>query len=181
MNGNTERAQCALSRVCIPKKRKRKAVKRIKQIDKTSKRVIKKKSSHPVPKVVIDHICATRTQRVNSHYGDFILCIMCLLLSLFLRFSILWMIELSYTIQLRVFLCFFVTVYVYQWNSLIPFNCVFLFFWECVCVCVFFVWVCVCVWYQQKNSLIPFNCVFLFFLSVCVCVSDINRRTLLYH
>ena len=41
MNGNTERAQCALSRVCIPKKTKRKAVK-IKKIYKISKRVIKK-------------------------------------------------------------------------------------------------------------------------------------------
>ena len=53
MNGNTERAQCALSRVCIPKKRIRKAMKRIKQIYKISKRVIKK-SCHLVPKVVID-------------------------------------------------------------------------------------------------------------------------------
>ena len=42
MNGNTERAQCALSQVCIPKKRKRKAVKRIKQSYTISKRVIKK-------------------------------------------------------------------------------------------------------------------------------------------
>ena len=54
MNGNTERAQCALSRVCIPKKRKRKAMKRIKQIYKISKRVITKKSCHLVPKVLID-------------------------------------------------------------------------------------------------------------------------------
>ena len=58
MNGNTERAHCALSRVCILKKRKRKAVKRIKQIYKTSKRVIKKKgkekSCHLILKVVID-------------------------------------------------------------------------------------------------------------------------------
>ena len=43
MDGNTERAQCALSRVCIPKKRKRKALKRIKQIFKLSKRVKRKK------------------------------------------------------------------------------------------------------------------------------------------
>ena len=48
VNGNTERTQCALSRVCIPKKRKRKAVKRTKQIYKISKRVIKKKSCHLV-------------------------------------------------------------------------------------------------------------------------------------
>ena len=41
MNGNTERAQCALSRVCIPKKRKRKAVKRIKQIYKISQSLVK--------------------------------------------------------------------------------------------------------------------------------------------
>ena len=44
MNGCTEKAQCALSRVCIPKKRKRKAVKRIKEIYKISKKVIKKKN-----------------------------------------------------------------------------------------------------------------------------------------
>ena len=49
MNGNTERAQCALSRVCILKKRKRKAVKRIKQIYKTSKRVIKKRKRKIMP------------------------------------------------------------------------------------------------------------------------------------
>ena len=55
MNGNTEWAQCAPSRVCIPKKRKRKAVKRIKQVYKISKQVIrKKKSCHLVRKVVID-------------------------------------------------------------------------------------------------------------------------------
>ena len=54
MNGNTERAQCALSQVCIPKKRKRKVMKRIKQIYKISKRVRKKKSCHLVSKVVID-------------------------------------------------------------------------------------------------------------------------------
>ena len=42
-----------LSRVCIGKKRKRKAAKRIKQTYKISKRVIKK-SCHLVPKVVID-------------------------------------------------------------------------------------------------------------------------------
>ena len=54
MNGNTDWAQCTLSQVCISKKRKRKAVQRIKQIYKTSKRVIKKKSCHLVPKVVID-------------------------------------------------------------------------------------------------------------------------------
>ena len=54
MNGNTERAQFALSRVCIPKKRKRKAIKRTKQIYKISKRVMKKNSCHLVPKVVID-------------------------------------------------------------------------------------------------------------------------------
>ena len=42
MNGCTEKAQRALSRVCIPKKRKRKAVKRIKEIYKISKKVIKK-------------------------------------------------------------------------------------------------------------------------------------------
>ena len=50
MNGNTERAQCALSRVGIPEKRKRKATKRIKQIYKISKRVIKKKSCHLAPR-----------------------------------------------------------------------------------------------------------------------------------
>ena len=44
----TQWAQCAISRVCIPKKRKR-----IKQISKISKRVIKK-LCHLVPKVVID-------------------------------------------------------------------------------------------------------------------------------
>ena len=56
MNVNTERAQCALSRVCIRKKRmrKRKVMKRIKQIYKLSKRVLKRKSCHVVPKVVID-------------------------------------------------------------------------------------------------------------------------------
>ena len=42
MTGNTERAQCALSRVCIPKKRRRKAMKRIKQIYKISKKGNKK-------------------------------------------------------------------------------------------------------------------------------------------
>ena len=55
MNGNTEQAQCTLSRVCIPKERKRRAVKRIKQMYRISKKVIKKKKScHLVPKVVID-------------------------------------------------------------------------------------------------------------------------------
>ena len=54
MNGNTERVQCALSRVCILRKRKRKAMKRIKQKKKISKNVNKKKSCRLVPKVVID-------------------------------------------------------------------------------------------------------------------------------
>ena len=53
MNGNTERAQCALSRVCTPKKRKRKAAKRIKQIYNISKKAIKKFMPSG-PKVVID-------------------------------------------------------------------------------------------------------------------------------
>ena len=48
MNGNAEWAQCALSQVCIPKKRKRKAVKRLKQIYKISKRVKKKKKKKTV-------------------------------------------------------------------------------------------------------------------------------------
>ena len=37
MNGNTERAQCALSRVCIPYEKEKKAMKRIKKIYKISK------------------------------------------------------------------------------------------------------------------------------------------------
>ena len=48
---------CPLSQVCIHKKRKRKAVKRLKQIYKTSKRgkkKKKKKTCHLVPNVVID-------------------------------------------------------------------------------------------------------------------------------
>ena len=53
MNENTELAQCALSGVCIHKKRKIKAVKRIKQIYEISKRIIRK-ACHLVPKVVID-------------------------------------------------------------------------------------------------------------------------------
>ena len=43
MNGNTERAQCALSRVSSLRKRKRKTMKRIKQFIKYPKKVIKKK------------------------------------------------------------------------------------------------------------------------------------------
>ena len=45
---------CPFSSLHPRGKEKRKAMKRIKQIYKISKRVIKKKSCHPVPKVVID-------------------------------------------------------------------------------------------------------------------------------
>ena len=38
MNGNTERAQCALSLVCIPEGMESKAVKRIKQVYKIFKK-----------------------------------------------------------------------------------------------------------------------------------------------
>ena len=52
MNGNTERAQCALSRVesAALKKRKRKAIIRIKQIYKIFKKVNKKKNPAIFPK-----------------------------------------------------------------------------------------------------------------------------------
>ena len=53
MNGNTERTQCALSWVCIPRKRKRKAMKRVKQKHKISKNG-NKKIMPSGPKVVID-------------------------------------------------------------------------------------------------------------------------------
>ena len=54
MNGNTERAHCALSRVCIPREKEKKCNVKNKTIVKYLKRVIKKKSCHLVPKVVID-------------------------------------------------------------------------------------------------------------------------------
>ena len=56
MNGNTERAQCALSLVCIPQemgKKGSKKNKKKKKFIKYSKRVIKK-SCHLVPMVAID-------------------------------------------------------------------------------------------------------------------------------
>ena len=59
-------------RVCIPKKRKRKALKRIKENDKISKKVIKKKKkkkkkkSHLVPKVVIDLLFDGRSKEARN-------------------------------------------------------------------------------------------------------------------
>ena len=56
MNGNIERAQCALSRVCIPQEKEKKGnqkKKKKKKIYKISKKGDKKKSCHLVPKVVI--------------------------------------------------------------------------------------------------------------------------------
>ena len=52
MNGNIERAQCALSRVCIPLEKEKYNLK-IKQFYKISKKSNKKNSCHLVPKVVI--------------------------------------------------------------------------------------------------------------------------------
>ena len=59
MNGNTERSQCALFRVCIPKKRKRKAVKRIKNAEEG--RVPKAGSRRE----------ETITEPINSCIGEF--------------------------------------------------------------------------------------------------------------
>ena len=55
-------------RVCIPKKRKRKALKRIKENDKISKMVIIiiKKKSHLVPKVVIDLLFEGRSKEARN-------------------------------------------------------------------------------------------------------------------
>ena len=50
MNGNTKRAQCALPQVCTPYEKEKNKNKFMKYL----KRVIKKKSCHLVPKVVID-------------------------------------------------------------------------------------------------------------------------------
>ena len=47
MNGNTERAQCALSRVCIPWEKEKKCNVKNKTIVKYLKRVIEKKKIMP--------------------------------------------------------------------------------------------------------------------------------------
>ena len=69
MNGNTEWAQSALSRVCIPRKRKRKAMKKIKVNYKISKNGNKKKSCHLVSKVVIDLPFEERLKEAGNTEG----------------------------------------------------------------------------------------------------------------
>ena len=85
MKRNTERAQCALSLVCIPKEKK--GSEKIKQVYKISKKCNKEKSCHLVPKMVIEGSRKYRgrervpkvgsrreetiTEPINSRIGEF--------------------------------------------------------------------------------------------------------------